>query len=40
MKNVPLIVNVSGRTSLVNEEVLYKFIDAGKVKGYACDEKV
>jgi len=39
MKNVPLIVNVSGRTSLVNEEVLYKFIDAGKVKGYACDEK-
>jgi len=39
MKNRPLIVNVSGRTSLVNEKVLYDFISRGWVWGYACDEK-
>ena len=39
MNNNPLIVNVSGRVSLVNEKVLHKYLDAGKVLGYACDEE-
>ena len=39
MKNRPLVVNVSGRVSLVNEKVLHDFISRGWVRGYACDEK-
>jgi len=39
MKSNPLIVNVSGRVSLVNEKVLHKYLDKGLVKGYTCDEK-
>jgi len=39
MKNNPLIVNVSGRTSLVDEKVLHDYLDKGLVLGYACDEE-
>ena len=39
MKKNPLIVNVSGRASLVNEKVLHEYLDKGLVKGYACDEQ-
>jgi len=39
MKACPLIVNVSGRVSLVNEKVLHEYLDKGLVKGYTCDEQ-
>lgn len=37
MKNKPLIVNVSGRPSLVDDKVLHEFLDKGKVVGYTAD---
>ena len=39
MKNNPLIVNVSGRPSLVNQKVLHEYFDKGKVLGYTADHE-
>lgn len=39
MKSNPLIVNVSGRKSLVDSQELFKSISSGRVLGYAADHE-